>query len=389
MYFPQPVSARVIINEVHPAPSTGPEWVELFSTETEPTTLSGWYLEDHLASPSVIHTFDNITIDPGAFLLVELASAKLNNTADGVTLKNAAGTVVDMMEYPSTQPGKSWARQPNGSDSFHLADPTPNTTNGQLPQPSPSPKPSMSPSPTPSPSNQPSPSPTSDPHATSIQLSEIMSCPASGDTEWLEVYNPTEQTITISNWLIRDASNTSRTVSTTIPAQSFGILSWSGSLLNNTGDTLTLFTNTGQEIAQAAISSCQAGQSYIWHSSTWQLTHAPTKGSANIPDEPAAEELTETNDLPTTATSDTLAPTPPAVSSDLKVMTDTSMTPTLPTTYSAQLHLDSPLVPPPPAIINLAQPETSKWGVINVILGGVFLLGAAGQLLHEHHDALS
>src|SRR5690606_25263925 len=107
------------------------------------------------------------------------------------------------------------------------------------------------------------------------------------------------------------------------------------------------------------------------------------------PDDPPMQDPTETSDIATAVASDGLTASSPATSPDLQPAIDTSITPTLPTTYSAQLHLDPPIVRLAPPTINLTQPETSKWGVINVILGGVFFLGAAGQLLHEHHDALS
>lgn len=395
----QPATAQVKINEVFPAPSDGPEWVELYNPTAETINLSGWSLEDHLTSPSVIHTFGaGSQIEPESFLVIELTSAKLNNAADGVTLKNAVTESVDTMTYSSSSTNQSWARKPDGIGSFFLSEPSKGLTNGTPPLPSPSPSPSPSPQPSPSltthPTPQPSPSPI--PEFFQVEITEIMACPASGDTEWIELYNPHDQAKTLTNWQVRDISNTSKVVSTTIPAHSYGVLSWSGSLLNNTGDSFSLLDSQNRVVATASHPACKTGTSFIWHNDTWQPTNYPTKGAANPTSaaESAPASTTAQSVLGEDDEFSNLLPTSHPLATDTLNAgpLTSSLHPPPTTTQAAQLlnpanfNISAPAYNPitnPPQIIDLSQPMTSKWGVVNVILGGALLTAAGSYLVYE------
>src|SRR5687768_13012704 len=71
----------VIINELHPAPSSGAEWIELTNTSQAAVSLQGWKLYDQLSSPSLLYEFGAVFLSPGEFLVVEVGS-KLNNSGD-------------------------------------------------------------------------------------------------------------------------------------------------------------------------------------------------------------------------------------------------------------------------------------------------------------------
>ncbi len=157
------------------------------------------------------------------------------------------------------------------------------------PLPTPTPTPTLSVSPVSSPSPTPSPVPGSSQDVSSLlQLSEIMACPASG-TEWVELYNPTAQDITLTNWHIVDEAGNSKTLSGLLQAQKWAVFSWTGSLLNNSGDSFTITTSNNLTIAQASYDSCTAGQSFVfvWDAGStttghWLATATPTPGSENI-----------------------------------------------------------------------------------------------------------
>ena len=143
---PIPIQAQVIINEVFPAPEQGNEWIELYNTSNQEIDLNGWLLEDQLSSSSVIAHIENQILLSQSFLVIELSSSKLNNSADGVVLKNSQYEIINQMNYISSKTGLSWAK--NDNDIFELTQPTKNAANIF---PSPSPSPSPSPITTPSP----------------------------------------------------------------------------------------------------------------------------------------------------------------------------------------------------------------------------------------------
>ncbi len=304
---PTIVQANVVINEVHPNPLSGPEWVEIYNPDAESYELTGWTIEDQLSSSTVAYTFGASTIQPGQFLVAELPSTKLNNTSDGATLKNSQGQIIDQMSYTSTTAGQSWSRSPDGSGTFQLSQPTfnsantpptsptpqpsaspvpePSTTPSSTPSPSPIPSPTASPTSSPSPTASPSPSPITYP--THFQPSEIVACAPEGETEWLEIFNPSATAYTLENWIVKDTAGNSRLVSTTIAAQSWGVLTWTGSLLNNTGDTVNLLTPNTQLVFSVSLGACQTGRSFVISNNQWVETVHPTKGLANIISNPS------------------------------------------------------------------------------------------------------
>lgn len=106
-----------------------------------PVNLDGWYLEDQLASPSIIAELDG-TINPSQALVVYLSAQKLNNSADGITLKNQNGEIIDSTSYNSSTTDLSWARHTTDLVStWFQSIPTPGFFESTSPSPTPSPIP--------------------------------------------------------------------------------------------------------------------------------------------------------------------------------------------------------------------------------------------------------
>ena len=271
---PTYVQAQVIINEVMPAPSAGPEWIELLNTGDQSLSLEGWMVEDQLSSPTVIWQFSSQSLEPGQLILIELSSAKLNNAADGVTLKDQSGQVVDQMIYSSSQPDLSWSRSNAQSGQFVLATPTAGYANI-------APTPTPAPSPSPTPLSTPSPSPSQEFHATSIEASEIMACPPTGENEWLEVKNTNSFLVNLDDWQVIDSVGNSRTVNLSLNPESLGVITWSSSLLNNSGDSVKLVDADGVAAFELVLGECLKGSAWIFEGGGWQLTSTPTPGQTN------------------------------------------------------------------------------------------------------------
>lgn len=311
---PLPTHAQVVINEVFPAPKPGSsEWIELYNAGETATQLDGWSLSDQLSSPTVIHTFSDQTIYSQDFLVIELTSAKLNNSADGVTLKNPSNEIIDQMSYSSSKTGLSWSK--NTTHEFELTSPTKSLANIS---PTPSPSPISTPQPSPLPSLTPSPSPLSTPTPTDtsyhqlISVTKFMACPSTGESEWIQLYNADSESHTLSGWRIRDRNNQTRLINTTIAAQSSEVVSWSGSLLNNSGDEFDLENEQGVSLQHLAYNDCQTNTPTLFtptanpNSPTPLPSSSPTSAPATLvtpPSPPPA--LTSAPDIWLSKTSQT------------------------------------------------------------------------------------
>ena len=465
--MPTTVHGQVIISEVYPAPVTGEsEWVELFNTGSTAVSLNGWKLQDKLSSPSDIFSFSSQIIEPQQFLVAELPSAKLNNSADGVTLYTNDGSTADTMDYTTSESAKSWQRTALNSTSYALTSPTKGSNSTQhsllsatpTPQPSatpqstvtPAPSPSSEPSPVPTstsqttatpvpgatpltstsptptptalPTTQPTPTPTPSPSVppvatpsptpspgsslsqeliTSLKLSEIMACPASG-TEWVELFNNSTQTIQLAGWHITDESSTSKTITGTIESGRWAIFSWTGSLLNNSGDSFTIFTNHNQAVTQASFSECKTGTSLVYVSETggsattgeW-LPTTPTPGSQNIMPETEADTTSSSSSTSTAILSTPLATTNALTA--LQTLTTPSIlkSPEKNRSASAQAldlsslfslpNLKAPLTDgtaATPSTFIIKNPQPPKKAVFGGILSGLVTITSSGWVIY-------
>jgi hypothetical protein len=118
---------EVFLNEIHPAPLEGPEWIELVGViEENLPGLVGFMIED---ASGVVFRFTSSTLEEiqihDAYALVELSSAKLNNSGDSVLLYRPDGSLADGVIYENTKKGQSWIRFPDASGGWRDGEPTP------------------------------------------------------------------------------------------------------------------------------------------------------------------------------------------------------------------------------------------------------------------------
>ncbi len=347
------VQAQVFINEVFPAPKQGNEWIELYNTSNQEIDLSNWLIEDQLSSPSIIARIENQTLSPQGFLVIELLSAKLNNSADGVTLKNSLDEIIDQMSYEKSESGLSWAK--NSIEVFELTPPTKNVANIF---PSPSPSPTLNPTPDISPLNN------SFHHL--ITISEFSACPNSGEKEWIKLHNADGLDHVISNWQIRDLNNQSRQINVTLLAGASQIISWPGSLLNNSGDEFSLENEVGESWQNIKYDACQFNTSYINIDQEWieKTTVASTEKETSKEN---IDTTTETNNKLVSLT----LPNPPAP-------------PSLP--YSPQqiiLNHSLPVVLHQTKLVDIVTRKLPRGALLSVILGGSCLLIGNGWKINE------
>lgn len=313
-----PVQAAIRLNELYPAPNTGEsEWVELFNdSSTESVNLSGWWLQDQVSSPSVITTLADLVISPLSYLKVEWSASKLNNTGDTVILIDQDNQEHYRVQFNDAQVGSAFAAMANenGDEIWLWQSPTPGNNNDPnaspypspsvnptpspnqsgapspsvlpsgspcptplatptpvptptpiasvsptaSPTPSPTPTPSLNPSPTPTPSSNPSPSPNVPvAQVGNLTITAVMACPSDNQPEWIEIYNTTSQTLNLQGWHLKDASQNKRNLTGTITSHQFLKIEFSSSFINNTNETLYLYSPSNQLAQTIELPDCE------------------------------------------------------------------------------------------------------------------------------------
>lgn len=267
--------AQLIIKQVYPNPLTNEqEWIEIFYPHTyiNEINLSEWTLWDQLSSQSLIYSFENQTIEPGECLSLSINN-KLNNSADGIFLKDAQDNTVDQMSYDYSQPGKSWLRSCLEENKFEISQNNncstilefcPTLTTTPIPSPFVSPTSSLTPT-----------------IYQQLQLSEIMACPEEG-SEWIEIFNPHNVSISLNGWKIWDEQNMIFLFDNQlIQAQSFSTIEIYNKL-NNSGDQINLYNPNNEKMDSFEFKNCKKGTSYIFHLGTWYETDQQSKNQTNI-----------------------------------------------------------------------------------------------------------
>jgi hypothetical protein len=114
--------ASVVINEIHYTPTDGePEWFELVNNSTQSINLKNWISKDVLTTPKEVTIVDsNIIIEPDEFIVVSRDSsiyeyhlhipskllisnfATLNNSEDGLVIKDATGRTIDSVYFSNS-----------------------------------------------------------------------------------------------------------------------------------------------------------------------------------------------------------------------------------------------------------------------------------------------
>jgi len=215
---------------------------------------------DKLSAPSIIFQFNQILDDklemkPLTYLVIEIENNKLNNTADGVLLINSLGETIDQFEYSSSEQGKSFSLiTENNQKLIALSVPSKGLPN-------------------------PLPTNTEDNETEiviedtqeisqetlmeypSLKIHEIMSCPEENNQEWVKVKNPNNEAVNLDNWLLKDSANNQMLLSSNkeIPGISFITIYLKNSILNNSGDTITLLDPNKNIIDTLNFGQCSIG----------------------------------------------------------------------------------------------------------------------------------
>lgn len=338
--LPASAHASVVLNELM---WDGVEYVELYNSGSEATSLAGWKLTRQQADKeekTIIVFSENTVVPSGGYFLLEksedattvsgdaVSSAlTLVNTGELVRLYNASGHIVDTagqfgswlagkntdtgisMERVDTSSAGGW--QTSSGDSGGRSG-TPRALNSSGSAGTDGAKSTDGNS-----GDQPGDS--QQVYATSIIINEFLPNPIGDDAagEFIELFNPSEQTADLSGWQLDDAAAGSKAYAlpagTIVGARTYRVFmrEQTGIALNNTGDEVRLLDPVGKVHVQAHYNeSAPDGQSYNWMAGSYVRSTTTTPGSANVVIEPTTKDKEEKAASASTQPTITTGPTP-------------------------------------------------------------------------------
>jgi len=216
-----------------------------------------------------------------------------------------------------------------------------------------------------------------------VIISELYPNPDTTETEWLEIYNTSDQPISLANWQIWDQlSKPSKIYQFTETEQlaSGEYLTISlKSILNNSGDTVILYNN--QQVIQDSLTYTSSTKGLSWSKKTNNLTEI----FATEPSPNAENIFIEPTNPPAPTPTLTISPTskPPAKTSSQITTISPTTTPIIIEEKSSPLdypkQITQPLIDLPKENIQALQsifyePPNLEIGAINVIIGSLLLL---------------
>lgn len=187
----------IVLNELCPHPTSGSsaEFIEILNRGDTEVDLNGWKVDDIANGGSAPFTFATLIIPPQGLVVAYQNETKitLNDTGDSVRLIRPDGEVADSTVYPDAPLGWSWVR--NQADWQWTTTPTPAqlnvfTENEEEEEATEDPKPKKY-------------------TKGDLEVTELLPNPQEGDEEFIEIYNPTKNSIPLADWRIRDESGNS------------------------------------------------------------------------------------------------------------------------------------------------------------------------------------
>lgn len=304
-YFSDKVLAAIFINEFSYQSSS--DWVEIYNSDCTEINLDGWKIKDSTESQ---YKSLSGTILPKSVAVFDITFLN-NTTPDKIRLFSPDNLTVPFSEILIPIAGittssdiQSVGLELDGLAGWKLFD-----TNSKNLLNSPISEPCPIPSVTPTPQATGSSTPLSFSEKDLI-ISEIMADPTEGD-EWVEIYNPNEFSIELSNFQLDDIDGGSKPVNlpkTQLESKQYYVHYFS-SMFNNGGDSVRILFGS-HLIDSYTYSVTTKGISFAKDSSgNWQKTTDPTPGEENSIQAPITPSPTPQT-IATPKPSSTPKPTP-------------------------------------------------------------------------------
>jgi hypothetical protein len=228
----------IVISEIMFNPLDGEsEWVEIFNNSNNPINLAGWNISDIANPVKAVITNENVELDKYEFAVITPDTNKfpyyppkkffqakfgaLGNSTDGIIIRDNRGMVIDSVEYNSNWCGgkgfsierinnnKSGCDSSNWSSSLNNNGATPGLKNSAAE--------------------------TREYNFNSIIINEILYEPATYNSEFVEFYNASGDSIQIGGMTFQMGSKKIKLTSTfhNIPAENYFVLAADSSIVKN------------------------------------------------------------------------------------------------------------------------------------------------------------
>jgi hypothetical protein len=231
----------IVINEILPNPpgnDTKQEWIELLNIGSSSCFLEGWSIDDAAdgSSPYFFKKNDEI-ISNGYFLVPSwITKINLNNSEDSVRLYKNDGNLVDEISYKNASEDETFSRIEN--EFFWTKKTTPLTENILIEELQADDKIKIIKK-----ENENMKIPDGD-LSDSVKINEIFPNPEGIDKggEWIEIYNDSDETINLSNWILDTGENSK----TKYSFQNFSIGTREHLLINDSEFNFSLKNSNGE-----------------------------------------------------------------------------------------------------------------------------------------------
>ncbi len=289
---PQPLAKTVVISELLPNPTGadgGEEVVELHNFGSTTVNLDGWVLDDITPDqPLSTNSFTifNLSIEPGQYAAVTIPEGKFtmnNSSGDVITLFGQDQLVVNSVVYAQTAPsGKSYSRVgeewfwvtpslglQNIADTEDIEEPEDDTN--QIPEPQ------------------------VFPSISGLIISEIYPAPKKGEQEFVELFNPTNQSINLSGGLLMIGNSKASLPVASIASEGYYLLRGENLDLSlaNSGKRISLIQKRSavtaentEVVFEVEYPKAVIGQSYAKFEDNYLWTNTVTPNADNLLTQP-------------------------------------------------------------------------------------------------------
>ena len=138
-------------------------------------------------------------------------------------------------------------------------------------------------------------------YSKNITINELSPYPPSGQEEFIELYNPTDKSIDLENWILHDGSQSGKYVfpkDSSLAAKNFLVVykkDFSFALNNSGQESVTLYNPNNELVSTVSYDGAKENESYDFDGSKWHWSKFLTPGAENIFDTPV-QTKTEIDD---------------------------------------------------------------------------------------------
>ncbi|MFH0857628.1 MAG: lamin tail domain-containing protein [Candidatus Magasanikbacteria bacterium] len=269
------ITEKILINEVMPYPNEGVEWIEFFNPGGTAIDITGWKLLDNAGTELLVGS-----VEPYGFLVVT-STSRFNNGGDLVLLRNEADEMIDRVYYGNytdefrteseenaiaPHKGNTLARVQGASDTdnykndfFETTSPTQGALNVITPIEEEAEEESI-----PSSGGGNSSGGVSSSVLVAegeIVINEFVSDPTDGSVEFVELYNKTNRSISLSGLYLEEGSGKQTFLSGgSLQPNGFLVVESPQGNLNNSGDSIALKNNNGTLIDSVSYGNWNDGE---------------------------------------------------------------------------------------------------------------------------------